>query len=149
MPKGQGDNEVVDGRYVVRNRRADVESVQAELLAQIAARRYDDASRFAIRLALEEALTNAFKHGNNDRPDSTVNLVYRIGPESVELEIEDEGDGFDLHAVPDPTVEENVEIPAGRGIVLMRAFMTDVQFIPPGNRVRMVFRAPDGHRAQP
>ena len=47
MPKGQGDNEVVDGRCVVRNRREDVESVQAELLAQIAARRYDDASRFA------------------------------------------------------------------------------------------------------
>ena len=58
----------------------------------------------------------------------------------MDLEIEDEGEGFDPRSVPDPTTVENVEIPSGRGIILMRAFMTDVRFFPPGNRLRMTYR---------
>ncbi len=54
--------------------------------------------------------------------------------------VQDEGVGFDPAAVPDPTRPENVDIPSGRGIMLMRAYMTEVEFDPPGNRVRMTYR---------
>ena len=42
------------------------------------------------------------------------------------IRITDEGDGFDPEAVPDPTDEENLEIPSGRGLMLMRCYMTSV-----------------------
>jgi serine/threonine-protein kinase RsbW len=58
----------------------------------------------------------------------------------VAIVVEDEGVGFDPAAVPDPTRPENVDIPSGRGIMLMRAYMTEVEFDPPGNRVRMTFK---------
>ena len=105
-------------------------------------RQFDESSRFAIRLALEEALSNAFKHGNKNDPAKVVRMQYSIEGDTIEIQIEDEGEGFDPTAVPDPTQQENLEIPAGRGIVLMRSFMSEVSFDPPGNRVRMIFSRP-------
>jgi serine/threonine-protein kinase RsbW len=51
--------------------------------------------------------------------------------------IEDEGPGFAPTDVPDPTAEENLEKPGGRGIMLMKAFMTRVEYNQKGNRVRL------------
>ena len=85
---------------------------------------------------------NAFKHGNKNDPDKVVTLECRIDGSTIELHVEDEGAGFDPDSVPDPTELENLEIPSGRGIVLMRSFMSEVSFEPPGNRVRLVFTRP-------
>jgi serine/threonine-protein kinase RsbW len=62
----------------------------------------------------------------------------------LSVEIEDRGPGFDPGAVPDPTLEQNLEIPSGRGLMLMRAYMTSVTFNPAGNRVRLLYRRPPG-----
>jgi serine/threonine-protein kinase RsbW len=140
MMNGQGDSAGFQHRFVIGNRADEIRSVQTRVVEETAARGYDEAACFAIRLALEEALTNAFKHGNRDHPDSVVTLDCRINADAVNLEIKDEGEGFDPRSVPDPTTVENVEIPSGRGIVLMRAFMTEVRYFPPGNRLRMTYR---------
>ena len=68
-----------------------------------------------------------------------VKLTCEVLADQITIEVEDEGEGFDPGAVPDPTVEENLEIPSGRGIVLMRSFMSEVAYMPPGNRLRMVY----------
>ena len=100
---------------------------------------YGEAAAFAIRLALEEALVNGFRHGNKGDPDKQVTVRCSIDPKTVALEVEDEGEGFDPGSVPDPTAEENIEIPSGRGIMLMRAYMSSVEYLPPGNRLRIVY----------
>ena len=82
----------------------------------------------------------AIQHGNRQDPGKKVKLEFRVEQTLVVIEVEDEGEGFDADAVPDPTRDENVDIPSGRGIMLMRAYMTDVDFEPPGNRVRMVYK---------
>ena len=71
-------------------------------------------------------------------------MALNIERDVVRLEIEDQGEGFDPESVPDPTEQENVEIPSGRGLKLMRAFMTDVKIFPPGNRVEMKYIRPAG-----
>jgi serine/threonine-protein kinase RsbW len=90
---------------------------------------------FGVRLALEEALVNAIKHGNGMDPDKKVHVRWTIDAAHVHIEIEDEGPGFTPEEVPDPTEEENLERPCGRGIMLMRAFMTSVSYSPTGNCV--------------
>ena len=70
----------------------------------------------------------------------TLKVSYQVTPEEVRIEVEDQGSGFDPDAVPDPTEDVNLEIPSGRGIMLIRAYMTEVRFHPPGNRMEMVFR---------
>jgi serine/threonine-protein kinase RsbW len=98
---------------------------------------YDQAAVFGVRTALEEVISNAIHHGNNGDPAATVTLRYAADPASVEIEVEDQGLGFDPRSVPDPTAPENVDLPCGRGIMLMRAYVTEVEFPPPGNRVRL------------
>lgn len=125
-------------RHVMHDVREEVEAAQAALLADLQAHGYDEASCFAIRLAVEEAMVNGFRHGNRSDPDKTVMLEWTIGRDRLTIHVEDEGPGFDPESVPDPTAEENIEIPSGRGLMLMRAYMTDVRYSDTGNRVTMV-----------
>jgi serine/threonine-protein kinase RsbW len=120
---------------------------EARVEVGMAERGYSPAERFAVRLAIEEGVANAIHHGNRGRPGKVVRLGCEVGAESVQVSIEDEGEGFDPTVVPDPTDESNLEIPSGRGLMLMRAYMTEVRHAPPGNRVEMVYRKgakPDG-----
>lgn len=95
---------------------------------------------FSIKLALEEALVNAIKHGNQMDPDKSVQIQYAVTADRFEIQITDEGEGFNPKDVPDPTAIENLDRPCGRGLMLMRHYMTEVQYNGGGNCVTM-FRA--------
>jgi serine/threonine-protein kinase RsbW len=82
---------------------------------------------FGIKLAVEEALV----------PNKTVQIGFTVNEEGFAIEIRDEGPGFNMEDVPDPTDPENLERPTGRGLFLMHAYMTECNFIPPGNVCRM------------
>lgn len=101
-----------------------------------------DAAIFAVRLAIEEAITNAFVHGHkalsNDLP---ITVEYRVSDHGIEIAIEDQGPGFTPEALPDPTLIENLSKPFGRGVMLMKAYMSEVHYSPKGNRVKMRFSA--------
>jgi serine/threonine-protein kinase RsbW len=106
---------------------------------------YSESSRFAVRLAIEEALSNAFKHGHKSLPPSTpVRFAFAADARELRLTIEDRGPGFNPASVPDPTLDENLEMPSGRGLMLIRAYMTTVEFNAPGNRLTLVYRKPPG-----
>ncbi len=97
-----------------------------------------DASIFAIRLAIEEAITNAFLHGHqNLQPNIPIQVQYKISPGEIQIAIEDQGPGFIPESLPDPTLLENLSKPSGRGVMLMKAYMSEVTFNKRGNRVKM------------
>jgi serine/threonine-protein kinase RsbW len=97
---------------------------------------------FAVRMALGEAFSNALRHGNRMDPSKRVGLSFVIGPSRFRARVEDEGEGFDPRAVPDPTVTEHLERPSGRGVLLMRHYMHSVRFNARGNAVSLVRRRP-------
>ena len=130
-------------QFILKSGGDEARAAQDALLAALEEREFDASCCFAVRLALEEALSNAFKHGNKNDPSKVVRLHYSVDSDSIEIQVEDEGEGFDPDAVPDPTEQENLEIPSGRGIVLMKSFMSEIAYEPPGNRVRMTFRRSD------
>ena len=66
-----------------------------------------------------------------------VHIRYRILPDRFEVGITDEGPGYDLDNVPDPLADENLQRPSGRGLFLMKHYMTEVIVHPPGNRLTM------------
>lgn len=111
--------------------------VQEQIEEALHANGYTEHDTFAIKLALEEALVNAIKHGNQMDPDKRVYVVFGVTPERFDIRITDEGAGFNPEDVPDPTAIENLERPCGRGLLLMRGFMTDVQYHGKGNVVTM------------
>jgi serine/threonine-protein kinase RsbW len=92
---------------------------------------------FSIKLALEEALINAIKHGNQLDRAKKVQVLYRVTHGFFEVRVVDEGPGFDPCDVPDPTAIENLERPCGRGLMLMRHYMSEVVYSKTGNCVAM------------
>ena len=111
--------------------------IQEQILSQLGRNRWPQRDVFAVQLAIEEALVNAIKHGNRSDSSREVRIACQLFPDRVAIAITDEGSGFDPSLVPDPTAPENLESPCGRGIMLMRSFMSRVEFAPPGNSVLM------------
>jgi serine/threonine-protein kinase RsbW len=111
--------------------------VEAEILGDCERHRYGEADIFAIKLALEEALVNAVKHGNKMDPAKVVRVQYHVTDQRADVVIEDQGSGFNPAAVPNPTDDCNLEMCSGRGILLMRAYMSSVVFNPQGNKVTL------------
>ena len=98
---------------------------------------YPDRDIFGVRLALEECLVNSIRHGHLCDPEKVVLIRFSVTDERVLLSIEDEGPGFDPSSIPDPTASENLGNPNGRGLFLMKKFMTWVHFNEPGNCVTL------------
>jgi len=116
--------------------------VENRVIERLQALNYGERVLFGVRLALEEAVINAIKHGNKMDKTKNVKIAYAIDDRECVITVEDEGNGFDPVAVPDPTADENLELPHGRGLVLMRAYMDEVTFNERGNRVTMRKKAP-------
>jgi serine/threonine-protein kinase RsbW len=116
---------------------AEARRIQCEIESALHRASFAEHDIFAIKLALEEALVNAIKHGNNLDRSKTVHVNCCICPERFEVQITDEGPGFDPEEVPDPTAPENLERPCGRGLLLMRHYMTEVAYHNSGRAVRM------------
>jgi len=99
-----------------------------ELLAKLESLKWNRHDIFSVHLAVDEALTNAIVHGNKSDAEKQVRFSCRVSPDVVRVEIVDEGGGFDPHALPDPTAPDRLECPCGRGVMLMRSFMSHVEF---------------------
>ena len=90
-----------------------------------------------VEIALREALANAIIHGNHENPQKYVHIRCCCKRDEVSVAVKDEGRGFDINTVADPTAPENMGSIHGRGILLMKAFMDEVRFEEGGVVVRM------------
>lgn len=127
----------------VTNDRERIDRLWLSIELAMQERGYPKASTFAVRLALEEAMTNAFRHGLRNLPDDTpITVEYGVDANTVRIAVEDPGPGFDPSEVPDPTAEENLTRPGGRGLLLIRSYMTRADFKNQGRRLEMVYQRP-------
>lgn len=92
-----------------------------------------------IMIAVTEAVNNAIKHGNKSNSEKNVFLTLTLTDSTIKFTIEDEGEGFEYHNLPDPTAPENIEKPGGRGIFLMKHLADEVSFEDNGRIVELSF----------
>jgi serine/threonine-protein kinase RsbW len=90
-----------------------------------------------VEIALREALANAIIHGNHENPGKHVHVRCRCEPSEISIAVKDEGRGFDVDTIADPTAPENQGSIHGRGIYLMKALMDEVRFEEGGVVVHM------------
>lgn len=88
----------------------------------------DEIALFGIDMAVREAVANAVKHGNKFDETKKVSVTLANSPELFEISIKDEGAGFAVEDVPDPTNPENLLKASGRGILFMKNFMDEVEW---------------------
>ena len=97
---------------------------------------------FSVRVALEEALANALLHGHQGDKNRDIEVQWKVANSSVEISVTDQGRGYDPDMVPAPTADENLTLPSGRGVAMMRSFMDEVHINEKGNSVTMTRHAP-------
>jgi serine/threonine-protein kinase RsbW len=101
-----------------------------------------------IELTISESMINAIQHGNKADPAKSATLKISSTGDSIEIIVEDEGKGFTLDRVADPTDKANLLKPNGRGILIIRSFMDEVDCSPReggGCRLRMVKKLDGNH----
>lgn len=113
-------------------------AVIEELMAALDSCGWEGRDVFHIQMAIEEAVVNSIEHGNKRNPEKEVHVVFKVTRERTELEVTDQGDGFDHHNVADPTEEDRVDQPRGRGVMLIRELMSEARYNEKGNSVWMV-----------
>lgn len=144
MPQEQPQPAQPQGSIELSNDRAAITALGERVINAAERAGYSEASRFAVRLALEEAVVNAFKHGHKGLArHETIRVEYDVTPRQISLVVTDKGPGFEPEDVPDPTCDENLTKTSGRGLLLVRAYMTEVSHNDAGNQIRMRYARPD------
>jgi serine/threonine-protein kinase RsbW len=77
---------------------------------------------------VREAAINAIRHGNHEAPGTQVHVVLEAHPDGIRAWVRDEGEGFDPKDAPDPTTEDHILMTSGRGLLMIRSFVDDVEF---------------------
>ena len=109
-----------------------------ELMVALGAAGWVGMDVFRIQMAIEEAVVNAIEHGNKRDPSKKVRLVFQVTPDKATMIVIDQGPGFDHRNLADPTTEELLDKPRGRGVMLMRELMNEAYFNETGNQVTMI-----------
>lgn len=111
--------------------------VVEQVLDQLEKASWPNKDVFGIHMAIEEAITNAIRHGNHCASDKDVHIEIKISQSSFYAKVTDQGCGFDPNSLPDPTDDENLEKTCGRGVMLMQNFVDEVTFNEEGNSVEL------------
>jgi serine/threonine-protein kinase RsbW len=91
-------------------------------------------------VALDEAFVNAVRHGNRNDPNKLLRVTAELSANEAIFTVEDEGDGFDVHEIPDPTDPDNLFKSNGRGVLLIYNIMDEVEYSDRGKKLKMVAR---------
>ncbi|MDH7605124.1 MAG: ATP-binding protein [Melioribacter sp.] len=95
-----------------------------------------------LSLSFSEALSNSIIHGNKCDTNKKIKIRIDVNDSKMVIRIKDEGKGFDLNSVPDPTKDENILKDSGRGIHIMKSFLDDLyyQFSEEGTETVLVLK---------
>lgn len=92
-----------------------------------------------IMVSVTEAVNNAIKHGNKSDKNKNVTLSVTCEENLMRFIIQDEGNGFDIESLPDPTAPENLDKLSGRGIFLMKHLADEVKHSDNGTKTELTF----------
>lgn len=122
-----------------------VDKAEALVIEEAEKAKFDEDEQHQIGMAIRECMVNAVVHGNRYNKKKSVHLEIARSSEALIVVIGDEGEGFDMSSLPDPLAPENLLRQSGRGLLLIRAFMDEVDLHPRpggGTEVRLVKTLP-------
>jgi serine/threonine-protein kinase RsbW len=100
---------------------------------------------FEIRLALDEALTNAVVHGCRNDPAKIIQCCVACDEQQgMLIVVRDPGAGFDPSSIPSPVIGQNIFATHGRGIYLINQLVDEVRFERGGTEIHMRISRSDG-----
>jgi len=131
---------------VIGSRHTSIRTAEHKLKSILDKLHLESSLEHNILVAASEAVNNAVVHGNKSDPAKKVSLDINYKNNSVVLEVQDEGGGFNPKGLPNPLLPENLLKPSGRGIHIMKSLMDSVNFdfTPRGTRIVMKMKIKKG-----
>ncbi|KAF0239032.1 MAG: anti-sigma regulatory [Prolixibacteraceae bacterium] len=93
-----------------------------------------------VYLCISEAVINSIKHGNKNDKNKSVSIEVSYEEPEIRIRVEDEGNGFDLNQITDPTSEKNLKNESGRGIFIIKTLTNQIEYNEKGNRIQFKYR---------
>jgi serine/threonine-protein kinase RsbW len=107
----------------LKSKRSAIDSIETYLNDINKSVGLDESKFLNFQIAVSEALINAIVHGNHESDSKIVKMEIQYNDNSITVKIKDEGTGFDINKLPDPTQEENLFKEHGRGIFIMKSLV--------------------------
>ena len=82
-----------------------------------------------LTLAFSEAAANSIVHGNKSDKNKIVKITVKVDNDTMTISLKDQGEGFKVEEVPDPTAPENILKDHGRGIHIMKSFLRELKYV--------------------
>lgn len=123
---GMGLN-TLKNEIVIKSANEEIRKAKEFVLEQLRHVSILEKDRSNIAFCVAEAVTNAIKHGNKSDSSKKVKIEIETDMNQVCVIVHDEGKGFDISSIPDPTEEDNLTNPSGRGVFFIKKLMTSVE----------------------
>lgn len=116
--------------------------IEEFVLESIEELKLSDTALNQLTSSVAEASSNCIIHGNKSDEKKIIEVEIDIDEEKIVITLKDEGEGFDINNVPDPTLPENILKDSGRGIHIMKSFLTELKysFTEKGTETILVFK---------
>ncbi len=118
---------------IIKSVNAEIKKVEEFVRAHFNSHNMPDKCFNPVFLCISEAITNSIVHGNKEDHTKTVELNIDCKSRLIQVRVTDEGEGFDIEKVPDPTHKDNLLNETGRGLHIIKSIAKNVEFNEKGN----------------
>ncbi len=88
-----------------------------------------------VYLCVSEAVINSIRHGNKFNKEKEVSIVANYGNKKLNIEVTDEGEGFNINRIKNPIDKKNIKNESGRGIFIIKLLSKQIEYNEKGNSV--------------
>jgi len=125
-------------QFQIKSKIENIYPVERTILDQAKEYEFDSEACFNLRLAMDEAFSNAIIHGNRNAEEKDIMVEAAFQSNCIAVTVRDEGDGFDRTKLIDPREISNLFKTNGRGVFLIRQFTHEVKFNEKGNEITFI-----------
>jgi serine/threonine-protein kinase RsbW len=111
--------------YSIQSKRSDISKLEKILESYHLEKSIGEEKYINFLIASSEAMLNAVVHGNKENPEKKVFIRIEDSENLFILSIKDEGEGFDINKIPDPTENSNIYKENGRGVFIIKSLVDE------------------------
>ncbi len=114
--------------FVIKSETSELKRVEKFLLDTFEDCKISKENFNRVFLCISEAVINSIEHGNKKDKSKNVSIGINCKGNEIDIFIKDEGDGFDLNNIEDPTIKANIRKESGRGIHIIRSLTNKLEY---------------------
>ena len=122
---------------VIKSDKSELKKVEIFLRKLFKESNFEERNYNRLWLCVSEAVVNSIEHGNQNNKDKKVTIEVDCNSNRIYVKVKDEGKGFNIETIDDPTNKTNILKESGRGIHIIRSLSDSIKYNRKGNSVQL------------